>query len=94
MRVYELIYIVHPDLDEEAFSGTQERVKGWISAAGGSVVKEDLWGKRKLAYPIRKQNEGQYVYLDIQVEPEFCPELERQLRLQESVMRFSIVMKE
>ena len=94
MRQYEVTYIVHPDLDETAFGEINERVQGWIANAGGKVVKVDLWGKRKLAYEIRKQTEGQYVLLETEMSPEFCVELERNLRLLEPVMRFLIIAKE
>ena len=94
MRKYEVTFIVHPDLDETAFKELIERVQGWITESGGKVEKVDLWGKRKLAYPIRKQEEGQYVLLHTEMEPSFCTELERNLRLQEPVMRFLIVLKE
>ena len=94
MRHYEVTYIVHPDLDETAFGEINERIQGWIAEAGGNVVKVDLWGKRKLAYEIRKQTEGQYVLLETEMSPEFCVELERNLRLLEPVMRFLIIAKE
>ena len=94
MRQYELTFIVHPDLDDTAFKELIERVQGWITEAGGKVEKVDLWGKRKLAYLIRKQEEGQYVLMQTEMEPSFCAELERNLRLQEPVMRFLIVLKE
>ena len=58
MRTYEIAYIIHPDLDEDAFNGIQERVAGWITDAGGTITNTDIWGKRKLAYEIRKQTEG------------------------------------
>jgi small subunit ribosomal protein S6 len=90
MREYELVFIVHPDLDENATNDTVERVKGWITEAGGSIDKEDPWGKRKLAYPIRKQNNGQYFLLTIQVAPSFVTELERNLRFLEPIMRFMV----
>ena len=64
MRDYELIFIVHPDLDESAFNDIVARIQGWITGAGGEIVKVDLWGKRKLAYPISKQTEGQYVLIE------------------------------
>lgn len=94
MRQYEVTYIVHPDLDETAFGEINERIQGWITDAGGNVVKADLWGKRKLAYEIRKQTEGQYVLLQTEMSPAFCVELERNLRLLEPVMRFLIIAKE
>jgi small subunit ribosomal protein S6 len=90
MRAYELAFIVRPDLEETAFKDLVDRVKTVITEAGGQVAKVDVWGKRKLAYPIRKQNEGQYVIMQTQLEPAFCIELERNLRLQEPVIRFLI----
>ncbi|MBC8331783.1 MAG: 30S ribosomal protein S6 [Anaerolineae bacterium] len=90
MRDYELIFIIHPDLDDTASNDVLEKVKGWITEAGGSVNKVDPWGKRKLAYPIRKQNSGQYFLLNIQIAPSFVTELERNLRFQEPVMRFMV----
>ena len=88
MRAYELVFIVHPDLDDSALKELVDRVKGWITDAGGQVAKVDLWGKRKLAYRLRKQSEGQYVLMKTQMAPSFCIQLERNLRLQEPVLRF------
>ncbi len=93
MRAYELVFIVHPDLDENAFNGILERVQGWITEDGGEVIKIDLWGTRDLAYPIRKQKQGQYVLMDVNMTPQFGIELERNLRLLEPVMRYLIVKK-
>jgi small subunit ribosomal protein S6 len=93
MREYELVFIVHPDLDENAFKEVLEKVKVWITDGGGQVDKVDLWGKRKLAYPIRKQGEGQYVLMDISIAPAFSTELERNLRFLEPVLRFLIAAK-
>jgi small subunit ribosomal protein S6 len=88
MREYELVFIVHPDLDETALTDVVEKVRGWITEAGGAVSKVDLWGKRKMAYAIRKQKEGQYVLFTTQLEPAFVVTLERNLRFLEPVMRF------
>lgn len=88
MRDYELVFIVHPDLDETALKDVVEKVKGWITESGGSIGKVDFWGKRKLAYPIRKQKEGQYVLIQARINPSACIQLERNLRFQEPVMRF------
>jgi small subunit ribosomal protein S6 len=94
MRDYELVFIVHPDLDDSTLKEVVDLVQGWITTAGGQVKKVDMWGKRKMAYPIRKQNEGQYVLLKTKMDPSFCSELERNLRLQEPVMRFLIAADE
>jgi len=90
MRDYELVFIVRSDLDDNAFKEVVEKVKGWITEAGGVITKTDIWGKRKLAYLIRKQAEGQYVLLKIQMNPAFTSTLERNLRFLEPVMRFLI----
>jgi small subunit ribosomal protein S6 len=87
MRNYELVCIIQPDLDETAFKEVVEKVKGWVAEAGGSVDKEDVWGKRKLAYLIRKQREGQYVLFNISMPADATKELERKIRFLEPVMR-------
>ena len=63
MRQYELIFIVHPDLDDDALNEVIDRVSSWISDEDGEITNTELWGKRKLAYPIRKQTEGFYVVI-------------------------------
>lgn len=94
MRSYELMFIVHPELDESAFNDVVEKVKGWITDSGGQVDNVDLWGKRRLAYPIQKQVEGQYMLLNVQLEPTFCSDLEHNLGLQEPIMRFLLTAEE
>jgi len=94
MRPYEVAFIIHPDLDETAFKEMLDRIQEWIKSAGGKVLKVDLWGKKKLAYEIRKQSEGQYVFLETEMPPAFCSELERNLGLQESVLRYMITVNE
>jgi small subunit ribosomal protein S6 len=90
MRDYEVVVIAHPDLDEANFKALIEKVSGWITESGGSVVNTDVWGKQRMAYPILKQREGQYVLLHVQMAPTFCTTLERNIRLTESIMRFMI----
>ena len=92
MRKYELVCVIQPDLDETAFNGIVEKVKGWISESGGSVDKVDVWGKRKLAYLIKKQREGQYVLLNVTMDPTATVELERNLRYQEPVLRHMLTV--
>jgi small subunit ribosomal protein S6 len=87
MRKYELVCIFQPELDETAFKGAVERVQSWITEAGGSVDKVEVWGRRRLAYVIRKQTEGQYVLMNITLDPKSTGELERNIRFLESVLR-------
>ncbi len=94
MREYELVFIVHPDLDENATQEIVNRVTGWITDGGGKVEKVDPWGKRKLAYEIQKQKEGQYFLLQTQMEPSSIAELERNLRYLEPILRHLIIVVE
>ena len=87
MRNYELVCIVQPELDETAFKAVVDRVSGWVTEAGGSVDKVDIWGRRRMAYQIRKQREGQYVLLNVTLDPKATSELERNIRSLETVLR-------
>ena len=87
MRNYELVCIFQPELDETAFKGAVERVSGWVTDAGGTVEKVEVWGRRKLAYHIHKQTEGQYVLLNISLDPKAASGLERNIRYLETVIR-------
>ena len=90
MRKYELVCIVHPDLDEIAFNGIVEKVKGWIAETSGSVDKVEVWGRKRLAYTIKKHREGQYVLFNLSLEPAVTAALEQNLRFQESIIRYMI----
>ena len=92
MRKYELVCVIQPDLDEAAFNGVLDRVKGWVSENGGSVDKVDIWGKRKLAYEIRKQREGNYVLFNLSLQPTSTTALEQNLRYTETVMRHMLTL--
>ena len=94
MRKYELVCIIHPDLDENAFKALVEKVSGWVTEAGGSVDKVDVWGRRRMAYHINKQREGQYVLLQLTMAPTATAALERNMRFQESVMRSMLTVVE
>jgi small subunit ribosomal protein S6 len=87
MRKYELICVIQPDLDETAFNVIVEKVKGWVSESGGSIDKVDVWGRRKLAYIIKKHREGQFVLLNVTMNPAATSDLERNLRYQEPIIR-------
>jgi small subunit ribosomal protein S6 len=91
MRNYEVAFIAHPEPDEASLNALVEKAKGWVSAAGGQVMQVDLWGRRRLAYSIRKQREGQYVLMQTQMAAVATHDVERSLRLTEQVMRFQII---
>ena len=94
MRNYELAYIADPELDEQVLEALEEKVKGWIEAAGGKPKKTDRRGKRRLAYPIKKQNEGYYVFIQAEMPPQAGVLIERNLRLNEQIMRYLITLQE
>ena len=93
MRNYEVAYIADPDLDEAAQAVLDERVAGWIAAAGGQTIQVDRWGKRRMAYPIKKRLDGVYVFVKAQLPARATVDLEREMRLQESVLRFMITLQ-
>ena len=90
MRKYEIIFIAHPDLDEENLNNVVEKVKGWIAEDKGEVVSVDNWGKKRLAYRIRKQRDGQYVLITANMEPAAVKNLSQNMRFVESIMRSMI----
>jgi small subunit ribosomal protein S6 len=94
MRQYELAYIADPDLDEQSLRDLEERVEGWINAAGGSLVDVDRWGRKRFAYPIQKKGEGFYVFMRVQMPPQASSEVERDLRLNEQILRYMITVLE
>ena len=88
---YEVMFIIDPTLEDEKKDAAVERVKNVI-AAEGEVGNVDVWGLRKLAYPIQKKNEGYYVVF--KAEPTLPAELDRRLRISEDFMRHIIVNKD
>lgn len=94
MRKYETIFILHPSLDEEAVKANIEKFKGVIENGGGSIDNVDFWGKRKLAYEIKKVNEGFYTLVNFSAGPELPKELDRIFRITDGVIRHLIVKEE
>jgi small subunit ribosomal protein S6 len=91
MHKYELVCIIHPDLDETAFNGIIEKVKSWVLETSGSVDKVEVWGRKRLAYTIKKQREGQYVLFNLSLESVATAILEKNLRFLEPVIRFMLI---
>lgn len=91
MRPYEIMVILDPTLDERTVAPSLETFLNVIRKDGGSVDKVDVWGRRRLAYEIAKHAEGIYVVIDLQAEPATVSELDRQLRLNESVLRTKVM---
>ena len=94
MRKYEIIFIAQPDLDEDNLNSVIEKIKGWITDDKGEVVSVDNWGKRRLAYRIRKQRDGQYILITANMEPASVKNLSQNMRFVESIMRSMITLVE
>ena len=94
MRHYEIMVILDPNLEERTVAPSIDQYLNVIRNAGGSVEKLDVWGRRRLAYEIKKQAEGIYAVIDLQATPEAVTELDRQLRLNESVLRTKVIRPE
>lgn len=92
-RNYEVMVILDPTLDERTVAPTLETFLNVIRTSGGSVEKVDVWGRRRLSYEIQKHTEGIYALLDLNAEPDAVKELDRQLSLQETVLRTKVVRR-
>ncbi len=90
-RIYENLFIVKPDATEEDVDQLIELISKQIATAGGVVDKVDKWGKRKLAYRVEKNREGYYVLLTFTVDASAVRELERRIRVQDSIIKFLTV---
>jgi small subunit ribosomal protein S6 len=90
MRPYEMVVLLHPDLEIDIDTPIA-KVIGLVENAGGKVTKKDNWGKKRLAYPIKKQQFAIYAYLDLDLPTEQVRQLESSLLITEEVMRFLIV---
>jgi small subunit ribosomal protein S6 len=93
MTNYEVLFIIDPALEDEKKEATIEAVKE-IIAAEGEVENVDVWGMRKLAYPIQKKSEGYYVVIEFKAEPTLPKELDRRLKISDNVMRHLIDNKD
>jgi small subunit ribosomal protein S6 len=94
VRHYELMVILDPDLEERTIAPSLDQFLSVVRSGGGSVEKVDIWGRRRLAYEIDKRVEGIYAVVDVQAEPATVQELDRQLNLNESVLRTKVLRPE
>ncbi|MDI0304595.1 30S ribosomal protein S6 [Clostridioides difficile] len=91
MRNYELVYVVKPNYDEEVREAILNKVKE-VVATDGEIVKVDTWGTKKLAYPIAKFTEGFYVLVNFKSAVDVPKEIDRNLKINENVIRHMIVV--
>lgn len=92
MNKYETIIVIDASLTEEEINSTAEKFKALI-AANGTVESVDVWGKRRLAYPINFKNEGYYVLINFESQAEFIKELDRNYNITDSILRTITVRK-
>ena len=91
MRDYEMMIILAPETDERTLQQQLEKLLAVVPTEGGTLDKVDVWGKRRLAYEISKNAEGIYAVIDLTAEPATVNELDRQLKLNESVLRTKVL---
>jgi small subunit ribosomal protein S6 len=94
MRRYELMVILDPDLEERTIAPSLDKFLGVVRSGGGNVERVDVWGRRRLAYDIDKKSEGIYAVIDMVAEPDTVRELDRQLGLNEAVLRTKVLRPE
>jgi small subunit ribosomal protein S6 len=94
MRHYEMMIILDPSLEENTVQPSLEQFLTVVTAGGGSVDKVDVWGRRRLAYEIDKRSEGIYAVIDMNAMPDSVAELDRQLGLNEAVLRTKVLRME
>jgi small subunit ribosomal protein S6 len=91
MRPYEVMVIFDPDTEERSVQPTLEQYLTVITKGGGTVDNLDIWGRRRLAYEIQKKSEGIYAVINLTAQPDDVKELDRQFRINESIMRTKVI---
>lgn len=91
MNFYESLFIINPALDDMEVKKVVDKVEGLIKKEGGEILKVDNWGKKKLAYEVKRQKKGYYILINIRVKASTISELERSLKLTDPVIKFLII---
>lgn len=91
MRIYEELFILKPDVAEEAVDAAIELIRTTVTGASGTIDKVEKWGIRRFAYRLAKLNEGYYVLVQFSASPEVVKEIERRLRVNDSVVKYITV---
>ena len=94
MRTYEVMVILDPSLEERTVGPSLDKYLNVIRKDGGSVESVDIWGRRRMAYEIKKNQEGIYAVVNLTAEPDSVKELDRQLTLNESILRTKVIRPE
>ena len=91
MRAYELMVILDPNVEERTVEQSLDKYLGVVRKDGGSVESVEVWGRRRLAYEVKKNAEGIYAVINLNAEPATVKELDRQLGLNESILRTKVM---
>jgi small subunit ribosomal protein S6 len=91
LRDYELVFITSPEVNEEALEAMVGNVSQFITGKGGEITDEERWGKRRLAYPIKRFLEGNYVLTRFKMQPMWSKELEASLQISEEILRHLLI---
>lgn len=94
MQLYESIFIIRPSLSDEETNKLIDKMKGVVERSGATLLKLENWGKKKLAYEVKRERKGTFVYLHFQSPGSAVSELERSYRLEDSVLKFLTVRRE
>ena len=94
MRAYELMVIIDPEVDERTVEPSLDKFLNVVRNDGGTIDKVDIWGRRRLAYDIKKKSEGIYAVVNFTANPSAAAELDRQLGLNETILRTKIIRPE
>ena len=94
MRHYEIMIILDPSLEERTVQPSLDQFLNVVKSDGGSVEKVDVWGRRRLSYDIDKKSEGVYAVIDLTATPATVKELDRQLNLQDTILRTKVIRPE
>ena len=90
MRTYEALYIASPEMEEGDIQTLSQEVESLVTTNGGTIVRSEIWGKRKLAYLVKKYSEGNYILLRFQAKPDFIQKLELWFKLNDGVIRYLV----
>ena len=94
LNKYESIYIVNPNVEADGIKSLVEKFNALIESEGGKVLETNEWGMKKLAYPIKKFNQGYYVLVNFEAKAEFIDELERVYKITDGVIKFITIRQE
>jgi small subunit ribosomal protein S6 len=91
LRTYEALYIVSPEVDDDGIQTISKETENLVTGVGGEIVRSEIWGRRKMAYEVKRFSEGSYILLRFTAPPDFIARLESTFKLNESIIRYLVV---